>query len=435
MLFYTETITNRLQYIADFIGKQVIGKPFELTTNQDHFLQYNEGKINYSSTRLSQSEYWIKPHSLLFEQSINKQSIDCFELNGKKAFLKTEGDFPFDIFAASFYLLSRYEEYLPYEKDMYGRYAYTNSLAHKEGFLSQPLVNHWLKWWAASLQQKFSLLKIITPTFLFLPSYDIDIAWSYRHKSVGKKVGGLLRSLVLFRFKELKERINVLRGKQRDPFDTYGWLHQQHEKHGLRPYYFFPVAEKKGKYDKNISPTQKALQELIQDHAIRYPIGLHPSWISSDETSLLTKEKNTLAAITGSPVAASRQHYIRFTLPITFRLLLQEGIRFDFSMGYGSINGFRASIATPFYWYDLEKESSTDLLLFPFCFMDANSFYEQKQTAAQALQELNVYYQEVKSVNGMLITIWHNHFLGTDPLYNGWKSTYEQFLENVAKES
>jgi len=36
------------------------------------------------------------------------------------AFFKSEGDYPFDIFSAVFYLLSRYEEYLPYKKDMYG---------------------------------------------------------------------------------------------------------------------------------------------------------------------------------------------------------------------------------------------------------------------------------------------------------------------------
>jgi hypothetical protein len=53
-------------------------------------------------------------------------------------------------------------------------------------------------------------------------------------------------------------------------------------------------------------------------------------------------------------------------LPETFRHLLDTGIQEDFSMGYGSINGFRASVASPFYWYDLEKEQTTYLLLYPF---------------------------------------------------------------------
>ena len=98
-------------------------------------------------------------------------------------------------------------------------------------------------------------------------------------------------------------------------------------------------------------------------------------------------------------------------------------------MGYGSINGFRASVASSFYWYDLEKEEATTLRLFPFCFMDANSFYEQKYTAQQAMEELLNYYRIIKKVNGLMITIWHNNFLGTDKLLAGWKEVYEVFLK------
>ena len=60
----------------------------------------------------------------------------------------------------------------------------------------------------------------------------------------------------------------------------------------------------------------------------------------------------------------------------------------DYSMGYGSINGFRASVASSFYWYDLEKERQTNLRIHPFCFMDANSFYEQRQDPQQTFEEL-----------------------------------------------
>lgn len=100
-------------------------------------------------------------------------------------------------------------------------------------------------------------------------------------------------------------------------------------------------------------------------------------------------------------------------------------------MGYGSINGFRASVASPFYWYDLEKEQVTSLLLHPFCFMEANSFFEQRATPEQALEEMRHYHREVKKVNGQLITIWHNTFLGMDPMYAGWKEVYARFVKEV----
>ena len=45
----------------------------------------------------------------------------------------------FDVFSASFYLVSRYEEYLPYVKDMYERFQAENSLAYKHNFYKNQL--------------------------------------------------------------------------------------------------------------------------------------------------------------------------------------------------------------------------------------------------------------------------------------------------------
>jgi len=80
-----------------------------------------------------------------FQHTIDNNPSNVFEINFHKAFFETSGDFSFDIFAASFYLLSRYEEYLPHQKDQFGRYAHTNSLAFREEFLQLPLVNIWIE--------------------------------------------------------------------------------------------------------------------------------------------------------------------------------------------------------------------------------------------------------------------------------------------------
>jgi hypothetical protein len=71
-------------------------------------------------------------------------------------------------------------------------------------------------------------------------------------------------------------------------------------------------------------------------------------------------------------------------------------------------------------------------MIYPFCFMDANSYYEQKQTPQQAYTELMRYYAAVKKVRGCFITIWHNNFLGTDPALKGWKELYEIFMKEDA---
>jgi hypothetical protein len=97
-------------------------------------------------------------------------------------------------------------------------------------------------------------------------------------------------------------------------------------------------------------------------------------------------------------------------------------------MGYGSINGFRASVAFPFYWYDIEKEKATSLLIHPFCFMEANSFFEQHLSPSEAAKELQHYYNVTKQVGGQLITIFHNHFLTEQQQWRAWREMYENFF-------
>jgi hypothetical protein len=432
ILIYTNISSSRLQYICSFIFKEQLGLDFKLTIDSEAFKNHSGAKINYSDSKISDDEFYIQNYPLLFESDIKAQHVNCFIANNNKAFFKTEkSDFPFDIFAATFYLLSRYEEYLPHEKDMYGRFAHENSLACKEDFLNLPLINIWLQGFAEKLKEKFPPGSLRTTfnfqpsAFNFQPTYDIDIAYSYKYKGLLRNIGGFLKS-------PSAERMKVLTGTQKDPFDCYDWLNNLHKQYHLKPIYFFLVAEKNGEFDKNILPHKDAMWQLVKKHTALYEIGIHPSWQSNVKESLLKSEMKWLAEMSGiKHITISRQHYIKLSLPNTYRVLAEAGLHNEYSMGYGSINGFRASVASTFFWYDLEKELQTSLRIHPFCFMDANCYYEQKQNAQQAYEELMHYYTVCKKVNGTLITIWHNDFLGTDKKFNGWKEMYEKFIAQV----
>lgn len=398
-----------------------MGIDFKITIDSEEFRIYNGAKINYSDTIFESDAFNIQNNSLLFDEIIVPQQIICFETDGTKVFFETGGDLPFDIFAASFYLLTRYEEYLPHEKDVYGRYAHENSLAYKEGFINLPLINIWVNQFSEKLKKRYPMLNIQYPVFKFQPTYDIDIAYAYKQKGFIRNTGGFIKF-------PSAERIRVLSGLQEDPFDSYDWLHELHQKNKLEPVYFFLVAERNGEYDKNILPHKDAMWKLIKQHAKKYSIGLHPSWQSGDIQDLLRKEKNLLESMGDCDIKCSRQHYIRFNLPEGYNRLPEAGITDDYSMGYGSINGFRASVASSFYWYDLENEEQTGLRIHPFCFMDANSFYEQKQNPQQTFEELLHYLSACRKFNGTFITIWHNNFLGANSAFKGWKEVYEKFI-------
>ncbi|HYC39918.1 MAG TPA: polysaccharide deacetylase family protein [Chitinophagaceae bacterium] len=428
MIVFANRSTPRLLYILDFVGNQLLGRPLSLTTNSDQFRSFNGPRINYSETRLSDAEFWIRPAPILFEYGLRPQHIQFLRSGDQPYIFPTDGDLHFDPFAACFYLISRFEEYLAHEKDRFGRYAHQNSLAWKEGFLDVPQAEIWLHLLKLALTSRFPSVEWVSRDFEFLPTYDIDEAFCYRHKSWFRTLGGTVLSLLRGNFSAISERSRVLRGRSRDPYDSYDWLHSLHDRYGLRPIYFFHVGLRRGRYDRNIAPWKRAMEDLIGKHADRYEIGIHPSWRSHRSDRLLKYELLKLTHQSGRPVSNSRQHYIRFTLPDTYRLLIAHGIHREFSMGYGSINGFRASVSTPFFWYDLGKEQATTLLVYPYCFMDANSLFEQKQDAAQTFRELCDYCETVRLVGGTLITIWHNNILGDARRFPGWREMYEEFV-------
>ena len=431
MLVYSAHITPRLQYIVNVFAQEIDIAPWALTTNIEEFNAATDAKINYSDCLANTNCIQIQPCKLLFEKGVSQQQINCTVQDGVKVFFQNESDTGFDIFAAAFYLVSRYEEYLPHPKDGHGRFSHENSFAYKEGFLQLPLVNIWIENFKKIIVSKFPNYRFRQKQFTFLPTYDIDIAWSYLHKGFFRTAGNLLKDFFTLHFSGFTQRSRVLSGMEKDPFDTFDWLNEIHAEYDLAPRYFFLVAESLSGYDKNISPHHPAMKQLIATISAKNKIGLHPSWNSNTDEKILQKEKKLLEKISGENITASRQHYLKFSFPHTFRALINAGITKDFSLGYSGDNGFRASLASPFTWYDLEKETETPLTIYPFCFMEGTSIFYKKQTPVQALEELKHLHNEVKKVNGFFCTLWHNSSLSNINEYKGWKNMYISFLRSA----
>lgn len=429
ILLLSDTITPRLQYIADFIFKENFGVDYSITTSKKNFEESDAIKINYTEDQYSYGVINVSGSRLLFEKKIHKQNIETFEVNGLTAFFKNErsiGNFPFDIFSATFYLLSRYEEYLPHIKDKYGRYDHQQSLASTNGFLRIPLINKWLEFFAGYIQSKFVDSQIKKKAFHFFPTYDVDMAFEWRHKGFIRNTGQLFKLLIRQDYKKISEAFKILEGKIKDSSDNFEFLDQLHDQLNLHPAYFFLVSKNNTKYDKNISPSRNEMKALIQRLAEKNDIGIHPSYYASQDEKILKEEKFLLEEIAGNTIQKSRQHYLRFNLPGTYRQLADAGIKDEFSMGYGAINGFRASYTDSFYWYDIEREEKTNLIVHPFCYMDSNIIFHQKLTPVQSFEELMNFYNTCKNVNGTFISIIHNHLMGSNDLE--WRNAYEQFL-------
>jgi hypothetical protein len=118
-------------------------------------------------------------------------------------------------------------------------------------------------------------------------------------------------------------------------------------------------------------------------------------------------------------------------LPDTYEQLIQLGIKNEYSMGYGSINGFRASFAGNFSWFNLKENAATSLRIHPFSFMDANVIFEEKLNIDEAKVQLLNQLDWCKKTNGIFSTVFHNHLLADDKDFCTWRNFYQFAIPQI----
>lgn len=430
ILIYTSKESKRLNYILKFLFNDIHGTEFQLTQDRSEFISSKSPKLNYSNEALG-GGIQIIPDSLLFESDILQKQILVEKWEDQKIFFKTkvDADVPFDVFAASFYLVSRYEEYLPFSADQHGRFEANQSLAFKNDFLQDPIVDQWACKLASVIKQKYPEYKTCDRDFKYISTIDIDNAYAYLYKGTVRTIGATMRDLLKLDFNENIKRFQTISG-EKDPFDTYGYLHAIHKQYGIEPHWFFLVGNY-NTYDKNLPLDNEAFQELIKDVSEQAEIGIHPSYESNNDFDQLKKEFDYLSALSSKPIKKSRQHYLKLLFNETYQNLLKLGIKEDYTLGYASEVGFRAGTCTPFNFYDLYSEKESELKIFPFQVMDATLNQYLKLNVDEAIQKVSEIIQKVKDVKGTFISLWHNESLSDHGNWKGWEPVYKNMLEKV----
>jgi len=111
--------------------------------------------------------------------------------------------------------------------------------------------------------------------------------------------------------------------------------------------------------------------------------------------------------------------------------LIAIGITNDYTMGYASELGFRAGIATPFTFYDLDMEQTLPITIHPFAITDDILRFNLELNCDNVLLEISEIVADVKKVNGTLISVWHNDTFSNFGLWEGWKNVYEDMVKLI----
>ncbi len=430
LLIYTDSNSPRVLYSVSLFFTTLQKTAYKFTQSKEEFLVYAGAKCSYSAEPIA-DELHFTASGFLNEQTICPQQLNLVDYNGYTVPFKVEASvLPFDVFAAAFYLVSRYEEYLPFEADTHGRFAAENSFAYQYQFLAVPVINVWAMEVKKMLLAQFPALGFEENRYSFHPTFDIDQAFLIKGKSIKLKLRVLIAAALKGQLADFVTKVSVLLGRKKDPFDVYDAIYNIHQQQDLTV--FFLMGDYGGN-DISLSYKSQPFKKIIQAVGNRAKVGIHPSLLSNKNNRLVAEEKNKLSNIVGKEITHSRQHYLCMSFPATYRQLLAVGITSEYSMGYASQVGFRASIANPFYWYDLQAEKTTDLVVHPFAVMDQTLRQYLKCSPMQGLQICKNLINEVKMVQGDFCTLWHNESMSNRNQWEGWRRMYEE-LVNIARE-
>ena len=436
LLVYSHKITPRLTYIFKHIFARILNIEVGFTTKIETFIAHDGLKISYAKQPLG-SELFIRSNDLLFEQGVDYFDISVVNWDGVPCFFQTNpsSELPFDIFAAGFYLISRYEEYLPHVKDEFERFPAQESLAFQHKFLDKPIIDIWAYKFRDILLQKFPDFKVgiinNENKFQFMSTIDVDIAYKYKNKGVIRTLGGLIKDASQFKIQEIWYRLMVIFGIRKDPFDIFDKLISLHRKYDIKTIFFFLLSEYTT-YDNNTSVGNLKYKLLIKNVADYVKVGIHPSYYSMKDEQKMKKEKQRLEDIVNFPINKSRQHYLRMDLPETYQKLVDIEVGEDYTMGYASYYGFRAGTCTPFYFYNIDFEIQTPLKIFPFAVMDGTLKEYLNCTPKRSMDTMLKLAEEVKKVNGLFITLFHNESISGTGQWRGWNRLYENLLKEMS---
>ena len=419
---YTPQLMPRFKWAAKVFFKNAMRLELVIYTSEEAFAKAEGIKVNYSP-EMRKDTFNISPHGLLWEHEISDQEFYTSDWEGMPIFCQRQiGDLPFDPLAAAFYLVSRYEEYLPFIPDEHGRFPAKESFAFINGFLERPLVGEWaLAVGRLLLGAEFELAQ----RYNYLTTVDIDNLFAYKGKGALRTIGACAKDLRSGSFGKLKERLSTLFNLRRDPYDTFRKQRNWNKTHGIEAIYFMLFAPF-GSKDRNVSPHSTETAVKLREIADWSTVGIHPSYASNSEADLVQNERVQLQEVLRRPVIHSRQHYLRMRTPQTFRNLVDLGVKEEHSMGYTYTPGFRSSMASSYTFYDLEMEAELPLVMRPFAFMDITYAHLSPEAAAVQMKQ---WIPAVKKVGGTLISVWHNRtFSEHEAQWKNWPETYKTFI-------
>ena len=321
--------------------------------------------------------------------------------------------------------MSRYEEYLPHVKDSMGRYPNSQSLAYREGFLRQPVVDIWA--------YKFkNILLASFPDLIFPPKkmkihnvIDASQPFAIKQRGFLRSLIGFFSDLWKLKMRSIITRSQVLMTLRKDPFNTFNWIINTARRSMSQHTFFFRLGDssdfKEGMNTKRLK--FKLLVKFISDYK---EVGLIFSSETLADYEEVKKEKERMEEMTNRILLSSMNAHYMVNLPTIYRNLVELEVERDFTMVYENEVGFRAGTCTPFLFYDLDSETKTPLIIHPIA-LTTNAF--EKKYESEINKTFKMLFDSVNKVNGTFSMVFSNRDFTSSEKNKVWRSIFSEKLQ------
>ncbi len=427
ILVFAEHKGARTQYIIETLLCDFQGFQIRFAEDLKSFIDSDLPKFSYLHEGLRNIP------NIFNSQNIENDTLFETEPDFSQNIKITEKHLSRDLFCDSFYMLSRAEEYHYQQPDSHGRFPAEASAAFQNNSAYQPLadinaslISRWLVHHYPDLQHQPK-----KPSVLL--SFDIDIAWAFRNKPFIRQSGAFAKDILSGNFNKFANRISVLRGKKKDPFDIYQNLELLFQTTQIPMIFFFQMRSE-GRYDKAVRVKSREFSHLVRNLSEFAEIGIHPSYSGGQNKEMIIEEKAILEDIIGTAIRKSRQHFLKLHIPKTPRILSEAGISDDYSMGFADQIGWRAGTCRPFRIFDLELNKSLPLKTHPISVMDGTLREYLNLTPTQAMQKMQEIIRITMDNHGEFIPLWHNESLSNTGKWSGWNENVFMPMVKLMKE-
>ncbi len=324
-----------------------------------------------------------------------------------------------DIFASTFFMLTRWEEYVNHIRDLHNRFPGSESIAVKYGFIERPVVNEY----AEMVKNMFLTLGLSEEFFRarkfeLIPTHDID---KMRYMGLKSLIGDLVKRRDPLLFYK-----NILMS-MKNPFDTYHFLISQSEKYGLKSHFYFMASHNKNGHDYDFYINRQQFKKLVDEIYRRgHIIGFHPGYTTSTDSKEWAKQKKALSKMSPVQVVEGRQHFLMMSIPMTLQMWEDAGMKIDSTLGYADHVGFRCGTGDSFPVFNFLTREQLTLKERPLIVMDGTLKQYMNLSKEEALNRVSNLIDVSKKYQMSITILFHNSSFCNE--WNNYDRLYESIL-------